>query len=74
MHAAKLRAFPFLEELLIRDLSGCRVWGSGRIPVEKKARYENLKKRWKVMLGPILGFRAKQAPNQVTGSLKLILI
>jgi hypothetical protein len=70
LHAAKLRAFPFIEEIILRDLSGCRVWGSGRIPLDKKERYEDLKSRWKVMLGPLLGFRAKQAPNQVTGSLQ----
>ena len=67
LHAAKLRAFPFLEELILRDLSGCRVWGSGPIPVDKKERLEDLRKKWKVRLGALLGFRDKQAPNQVTG-------
>ena len=69
LHATKLQAFPFLEELRLRDISGCRVWGSGHIPPDKKTRYEDIKSRWKLLLGPLLGFHAKKAPNQITGFL-----
>ena len=69
LHATKLRAVPFIQEIIIRDLSGCRVWGSGRIPTDKKERYEIISLKWKEMLGPLLGFRGRQAPNQITGFL-----
>ena len=42
LHATKLRAVPFIQEILIRDLSGCRVWGSGRIPADKKEQYDTI--------------------------------
>ena len=67
LHAAKLQAILFLEELIQRDLSGCRVWGKGRIPVDQKARLEDTKEKWKQLMGGVLGFRGKQAPNQLTG-------
>ena len=65
----KLRSIPFLEELILRDLSGCRQWGKGRIPAELKDRYLAMKEDWKTKLGPVLGFRNKKAPNQITGYL-----
>jgi hypothetical protein len=52
----KLRSVPFLEELILRDLSGCQVWGKGRIPMDMKQRYLELKEVWKTKLGPLLGF------------------
>ena len=74
LHAAKLRAIPFLEELIQRDLSGCRVWGKGRIPVDQKARLEDTKEKWKQLMGGVLGFCGKQAPNQLIGLSKLLRI
>ena len=65
----KLRSVPFIEDLICRDLSGCRQWGKGKIPVDVKNRYLALKEDWKTKLGPILGFRNKKAPNQITGYL-----
>ena len=65
----KLRSVPFVEDLICRDLSGCRQWGQGRLPVTAKERYMVLKEKWKVELGAILGFRNKKAPNQITGHL-----
>ena len=63
----KLRSVPFIEDLICRDLSGCHQWGDGRIPEAEKVRYMHLKEEWKAKLGPILGFRNKKAPNQITG-------
>ena len=66
-HAARLQAVPFLEELIQRDLSGCRVWGRGRILADQKAPLEDTKEKWKQLMGSVLGFRGKQAPNHLTG-------
>ena len=59
--------FRFFEELIQQDLSGCRVWGRGRIPADQKVRLEDTKEKWKQLMGGVLGFRGKQAPNQLTG-------
>ena len=45
------------------------MWGSGRIPADKKERYEIISLKWKEMLGPLLGFRGRKSPNQITGFL-----
>ena len=65
----KLRSVPFIEDLICRDLSGCRQWGDGKLPQVEKERYMELKEEWKSKLGPILGFKNKKAPNQITGHL-----
>ena len=66
LHATKLQAFPFLEELILRDISGCRVWGSGCIPPDKKTRYEDIKVggscSWLPFLGSML--RKHQTKSQ----------
>ena len=69
LHASKLCAVPFLEEIMLRDLSGCRQWGKGKLPLGCKARLESIRKKWKNLLGPLLGFCGKSAPNQLTGHL-----
>ena len=65
----KLRSVPFLEDLICRDLSGCRQWGKGKLPPKDKERYLALTDNWKTKLGPILGYRNRKAPNQITGHL-----
>ena len=45
------------------------MWGSGRIPADQKERYQTVSLSWKEMLGSLLGFRGRQAPNQITGFL-----
>ena len=69
LHASKLRAVLFLEEIMLRDLSGCHQWGKGKLPLDCKARLGSIREKWKNLLGPLLGFCGKSAPNQLTGHL-----
>ena len=70
LHSSKLRIFGFVTELIVRMASGCLQWGAGRIPEYKKNRLEKMREEWKgKFLGPLIGFRHRKAPNQITGPL-----
>lgn len=69
LHAARLRAFVWVLELIIRWAAKCLQWGEGAIPPSTKDRLEKCRKEVRKKLGPLLGFRDRKCPNQVTGAL-----
>ena len=59
-------AFAFIT----RNASKCLQWGKGKLPPAAKERLEKTKLEWKSQhLGSLIGYRHKQAPNQITGHL-----
>ena len=69
LHAARLNAFTWVQELIKRWASKCLQWGDGVIPPTTKSRYEKCEAEWKEKLGPLVGFKDKHCPNQVTGAM-----
>ena len=69
LHNTLLRTFSTTEQLILRDTSGCDQWGKGVLPKDKKEKLEEVKGKWRKRLGPLLGYKDKQCPNQITGGL-----
>lgn len=69
LHAARLNAFTWVQDLIIRWASKCLQWGAGTIPPSVKSRYEKCEVEWKEKLGPLVGFKDRHCPNQVTGAM-----
>ena len=70
LHTTKLRMFAFVTSLITRNASKCLQWGKGKLPPAAKERLEKTTLEWKSQhLGSLIGYRHKQAPNQITGHL-----
>ena len=69
LHAARLNAFTWVQDLIIRWASKCLQWGAGTIPPTVKSRLEKCELEWKENLGPLVGFKDRHCPNQVTGAM-----
>ena len=70
LHTTKLRMFGFVNELISRMTSKCLQWGKGRLPPTTKDRLLRARLEWNEdHLGTLIGYRHKQAPNQITGHL-----
>ena len=69
LHAARLNAFTWTQDLIIRLSSKCLQWGDGKIPPSTKSRMEKCEDEWKEKLGPLVGFKDRHCPNQITGAM-----
>lgn len=69
LHATLLRPYEWMKELVVRRAACCEQWGKGRLPQGGKERMKVAKEEFGKLMGPVLGFVEKSAPNQITGNL-----
>ena len=69
LHASKLCAFKFVENLVCRVSAGCLKWSAGVIGKETITRLRKHETQFRFKLKDLLGYQDHNFGNQVTGNM-----